>query len=332
VGEEILDARSRPFIVNQHELYVSTSIGIACAIDVTDGTDTVLQGAALALAKAKQTGHGSCQVYNGEIQAAPVERLRLETALRQALERNEFVLYYQPQVDLASGAITGIEALLRWHHPKLGLMLPGQFIWLAEETGLIVPIGEWVLRRACAQAAQWRDKGLSPMRMVVNLSAHQFKQDNLLDQVQNAINDAGLVPHDIGIEITEGTMMECTHDNRTTLDSLKSMGVSISIDDFGVGYSSLSYLKHIPADTLKLDRSFVKDVATDSEDAAIARAIIGLAQGLSLKIVAEGVETWEQFTFLRNEGCHSIQGYLLGRPLPSRRFEELARKGVSLPD
>ncbi|MBI5137454.1 MAG: EAL domain-containing protein [Nitrospirae bacterium] len=330
-AQEILAVISRPFQVGRHEFYVSASLGVVCSADGPADAGALLKNAESALAKAKGHGNNSFQVYLPDMQAPAVERLRLETAMRQALERNEFVLYYQPQVDLTTGAITGIEALLRWHHPQLGLMAPGQFIWLAEETGLIVPIGEWVLRTACAQAQAWRDKGLGGMRMVVNLSARQFRQSNLVSMVADALEAARLEPAALSLEITEGTVLESTRSNHDTLADLKKMGIGISIDDFGTGYSSLSYLKRIPADTLKLDRSFVKDIAHNPEDAAIARAIIALAHGLSLTIVAEGVETREQLSALRREGCRHIQGYLLGRPMPSRRFEALARRGVDIP-
>ncbi len=328
-ANDMLNALSEPFKVDRHEFYTTASIGIACSADGHADAAELFKAAESALSQAKQHGHNSYQFYSPELLAPAVEKLKLETAMRQALERDEFVLYYQPQIDLATGTIAGIEALLRWHHPKFGLMMPGQFIWLAEETGLIVPIGDWVLKTACKQAKQWRDIGLPAMRMVVNLSAQQFKQDALVTTIRDALTDSDLPPSILTVEITEAALME--HPGTDILRDIKQMGVSISIDDFGTGYSNLGYLKRIPADVLKLDRCFVSGVAHDTGDAAIARAVIGLAQGLNLTVIAEGVETREQYDFLKEEGCHGIQGFLLGRPLPSRRFEAFARKGVTLP-
>ncbi len=327
----MLHALAEPFVVDKHEFYATASVGIACSADGHVDAASLFKAAESALGKAKKSGHNSYRFYTPELLAPSVELLRLETALRQALERDEFILYYQPQVNLDSGAITGMEALLRWHHPKLGLMMPSQFVWLAEETGLIVPIGEWVLKTACAQARCWRDRGMAPMRMVVNLSAQQFNQGTLLATVRDILTDTKLPPSALSLEITEATLMEDSSTSTQTLQELKKMGVSISIDDFGTGYSNLSYLKQIPADVLKLDRSFVKGVAHDAGDAAIARAVIGLARGLRLTVIAEGVETREQYDFLKKEGCDGIQGFLFGRPLPSRRFEAFVRKGVTLP-
>jgi EAL domain-containing protein (putative c-di-GMP-specific phosphodiesterase class I) len=266
--------------------------------------------------RAKDTGRDSYQFYSAAMNVHTVERLELESDLRRALERNEFLLHYQPKVELATGLITGVEALLRWNHPRRGLVPPMQFIPLAEETGLIVPIGEWVLATACAQIKKWQDHGLSKLDLAVNLSARQFADPMLLSKLTGIIRRSGLDPSSLELEITESVVMlhgECAVD---LLKQLKSLGVRIAIDDFGTGYSSLAYLKRFPIDTIKVDRSFIRDIPSDSGDMQITRAIIAMAHSLRLRVVAEGVETADQVKFLRSQRCDIVQGYYFHHPLP----------------
>jgi diguanylate cyclase (GGDEF)-like protein len=324
-AREVFEALSSPFNLDGHEVYVTPSIGVSCYPRPSEGADALIRNAEAAMYRAKERGRNNLQAFAPEMAGPASERIRMEAALRHALKREEFVLFYQPQVELASGRVVGLEALLRWHHPQLGLVAPARFIWLAEETGLIVPIGEWVLATACAQAKAWEMAGLGG-QMVVNLSARQFRQENLTHSVARALETSGLSPRRLALEITEGALMENTRRNDALVAELKGLGVGISIDDFGVGYSSLAYLKRFPVDILKLDRSFVRDIASDPGDVAIARAIIALARGLSLKVIAEGIETPEQLEVLRAEGCENGQGHLLGRPLPARGAEKLLRR------
>jgi EAL domain-containing protein (putative c-di-GMP-specific phosphodiesterase class I) len=246
-----------------------------------------------------------------------LERLELESDLSRALERGEFLLYYQPKVEIATGLITGTEALLRWKHPVRGLVPPLEFISLAEETGLIVPIGEWVLATACAQNKVWQDLGLTRLGISVNLSARQFSDSMLLEKLTRIIQASGIDPSSLELEITESVVMSHAECAVGVLEQLKSIGVRIAIDDFGTGYSSLGYLKRFPIDTIKVDRSFIRDIPADSGDMKIARAIIAMAHALRLKVVAEGVENAEQLTFLRAQRCDAVQGYFLFRPLPA---------------
>jgi diguanylate cyclase (GGDEF)-like protein len=325
----ILDAMSEPFHLEEHEVFVTPSIGVSHVQDGCRAAEPLIRNAEAAMYRAKERGPNNLQAFDPDMARPASERMRLETALRHALERDELVLYYQPQLDLASGTVVGLEALLRWHHPSLGLVSPSRFIALAEETGLIVPIGEWVLSTACAQMRAWEKAGLAPLRVVVNLSARQFRQEHLPELVRRSLDAAGVAPDRLALEITEGALMEHTSRNDSLLAELKGIGVRISIDDFGVGYSSLAYLKRFPVDILKLDRSFVRDIATDPGDVAIARAVIALARGLKLSVIAEGVETREQFDVLKAEGCDGIQGYLISRPLPARRMTRMLASGAA---
>jgi len=252
----------------------------------------------------------------------------MEANLRRALERGEFLLHYQPKIDLRTGMLSGAEALIRWQHPDMGLVPPLQFIPLAEETGLIVPIGAWVLRTASAQARAWQALGLQRLRMAVNISSRQFSQTGLLDEVIDVLEQTGLDADLLELEITESMLMDDPKKTETLLNELKAIGVHIAIDDFGTGYSSLAYLKRFPVSTLKIDRSFVKDVPVDADDVAITLAIIGLAHNLRIRVTAEGVETEAQRAFLRHHDCDEIQGYLIGRPLPVEEFTKLLRASV----
>jgi len=330
-AQGLLEVLSRPYHLDSHELFVTPSIGITLYPSDAENVDEVMKKAESALFAAKKRGRNNFQWHDPESEPPALERMKLESALRRALDRDEFLLYYQAQVDLASGAVTGTEALLRWDHPQLGLVSPGQFIWLAEETGLIVPIGEWVIETACKQARAWDRSGLPPLRMVVNLSARQFRQPRLVESITATLSRHKLPADRFAVEITEGALMDDTRHTRTALAELREAGVRISIDDFGIGYSSLGYLKRFPVDILKIDQSFVRDLATDPGDQAITRAILALGRGLGLDVVAEGVEQPSQLAFLRAEGCPGVQGYLLSRPKPARQFEAHMRRGVTLP-
>jgi EAL domain-containing protein (putative c-di-GMP-specific phosphodiesterase class I) len=274
----------------------------------------------------KGNGRSNFLFFTEEMHAHAVERLTLENDLRQALERSEFFLVYQPQLEIESGKITGFEALLRWQHPQVGLIPPDKFIPIAEASGLILPIGEWVLRTACAQARKWRDEGLLDGPVAVNVSAVQFRQQGFSNVIRTALLDTGLSPRYLELELTESFLLSNVNATLSILQELRQMGVMLSIDDFGTGYSSLSYLKHFPVGKLKIDRSLIKDLAVDQGDAAIATAIISMARSLHLKVIAEGVETDEQMSFLRQHGCDEIQGYYFSRPLVVDAASDLLRQ------
>lgn len=328
VAERILAAVSEPFIADGHEMHVTASIGIT--VFPFDDTDSghLLRNANTAMYRAKDAGKNNFQFYTSEMNALIQERMEIENGLRHALQRNELVLHYQPQVDIGSGKIIAVEALLRWPHPEKGLIPPDKFIPVAEESGLIVPIGEWVLRTACKQSKAWQDAGLPHIRMAVNLSARQFRQPQLAVIVDKAMADAGLDPHsdNLELEVTESYIMKDLEATIATLNKLHEMGVRLSIDDFGTGYSSLSYLKHFPIQTLKIDQSFIRDIAIDPDDAVIAATVIALGHSLKLNIIAEGVETAEQLAFLREMKCDEMQGHYFSRPIPSEELERLLRE------
>ncbi|MEO5656508.1 MAG: EAL domain-containing protein, partial [Nitrospiria bacterium] len=318
VAQKILDGLARPFVVAEVELFLTTSIGISQA--PADGTDpeTLLKNADTAMYRAKDLGKNTFQLYTTDMNFRVFENMELETNLRRALERHEFELHYQPVVDLRSRRLVGAEALVRWRQPDGTLMPPAKFIPVAEETGLIVPLGEWVLRTACEQSKAWRANGSPGIRVAVNLSARQFHRRGLLtEQVARALAETGLEVDGLGLELTESVLMQTGDSTIDALKALHAMGIPIALDDFGTGYSSLSYLKRFPIATVKIDRSFVHDITTDADDAAIVTAIITMAHSLKLKVVAEGVETAEQLARLKLLGCDQVQGYLLSRPLPA---------------
>ncbi|MEO7208300.1 MAG: EAL domain-containing protein [Steroidobacteraceae bacterium] len=320
-AQRLVEQLSTPYLLGKKDCHVTVSIGISTfPVDGSD-TQTLLKAADVAMYRAKETGRNNYQYYLPSMNVHTLERLELESDLRRALERGEFFLHYQPKVEVCSGRITGVEALLRWKHPLRGLVPPLDFIPLAEETGLIVPIGEWVLATACARTKAWQGRGLPNLRVAVNLSARQFADTMLLAKLTRIIHASGLDPSLLELEITESVVMSNAEGAVSVLEKLKSIGVQIAIDDFGTGYSSLAYLKRFPIDILKVDRSFIRDIPADSGDMKITRAIIAMAHSLKLKVVAEGVETAEQLKFLRSQCCDAVQGYLLYRPL---REEELA--------
>ena len=323
VAFKLLRLLSEPCLVDGHELTITPSIGIAIGPDDGDDLDTLLKHADLAMYQVKQQGRDSFQFFRPEMTTRMLEMLNLEKDLRQAIRREEFELFYQPQVDLVTGRVIAVEALLRWRHPQRGLVAPAEFIPLAEETRLILPLGEWVLREACRQAAEWRRGPQPHLRVAVNLSTVQFQQPDLIGQVCSALQDSGLAADALELEVTESLLMVDANEAIRTLGALQSMGVTLAIDDFGTGYSSLAYLKQFPVSRLKIDRSFVRDINEDRDDAAICSAVIGLAASLNLEVVAEGVETLEQLERLRQSACHLAQGYLLGRPLSASGCEGL---------
>jgi diguanylate cyclase (GGDEF)-like protein/PAS domain S-box-containing protein len=330
VAQKLIDVLRPPLQVDGHELTTSASIGIALFPHDGDDPDTLLKNAANALSRAKQQGRNHYQFYTDGMNAKAFERLMLESGLRKALEHGEFILHYQPKVSLADGAIVGVEALLRWYHPDFGLVPPAEFIPLAEETGLIVPIGAWVLSNACAQVSRWRRLGHTGLDLAVNLSARQFQERNLVTTIAEAVAESGLPAERIELELTESVIMRDAPDAARRLKELTELGIRLAIDDFGTGYSSLGYLHKFPIDSLKIDRSFVRDLDAVPSSVALAKAIIALAAGLGLKVVAEGVETREQLACLRELGCQELQGYLFSRPLPAEEMLVLLEEGRRL--
>ncbi|MEH2558377.1 diguanylate cyclase (GGDEF)-like protein [Bradyrhizobium algeriense] len=325
IAGELLSVLSQPLQLSGHECHTTASIGIA--MYPFDGADvlTLTKNADMAMYLAKEDGKNAFRFFTKEIKTQSIERLTLESALRRALERDQFCLHYQPKIDMASGQITGVEALLRWIHPELGTVSPGQFIPLAEETGLIVPIGRWVLKEACAQNMTWQRRGLRPVTMAVNLSPRQFADPNLLHDVDEALLASGMSPVLLQLEVTESMVMRNVSRAIKVLDAIQSRGIRLAIDDFGTGYSSMSLMKQFPIDTIKIDRSFVRDLPVDSEDQAIAQAIISMGKALGMTVIAEGVETLEQETFLRSHACDEMQGFLFSKPLPARQMADLLR-------
>ena len=323
IAQRLIKSIQRPFTINSHEMFISASIGSAAYPEHGDDAVTLLKNADIAMYHTKERGKNAFQLFNKEMSNHALEQMLLENSLRHALERKEFELYYQPQFSAVDGRICGAEALIRWHHPTRGLVAPGMFISLAEQTGLIVPLGAWVLREACRQGKQWCDQGYDFGRIAVNLSPRQFSSDDLLSLIDTALAHSGLPSAMLELEITEGAIMQSPQEAVVLLKRMRQLGVTISVDDFGTGYSSLASLKQYPLDILKIDRSFVKGIPHDADDMAITEAIIAVAHKLHLKVVAEGVETQEQHDFLRSAGCDLVQGYLHAQPLSASEIERL---------
>nr|WP_276562964.1 EAL domain-containing protein [Paenibacillus anseongense] len=324
---EINRVLEKPFVLEQYELHVTASIGVAISTADEEDADTLMKYADIALARAKEKGRNDFQIFNADMKSVSINRLKLENELRRAIALEEFVLFYQPQVDIETGRIVGVEALIRWNHPEKGLISPNYFISFAEESGLIVPIGEWVLRAACKQNKAWQNQGFSPMPISVNLSMRQFFQHNLKGKISHVLEQTGLDPQYLELEITESMTMDVDHAIQSLLE-LKELGVNVSIDDFGTGYSSLYYLKKFPIDKLKIDRSFVRDIMVDPNDAAIVTTIIAMTRHLNLKVIAEGVETEEQLHFLHQNRCNEVQGYWFSPPVNAVQLENMLSHGV----
>lgn len=314
-ARHMLDALSLPFTVNAQELYLTASAGISAYPYDGKTAAALLKCAGIALTRAKTQNRNNYQLYTSGRTTRALKELVLENSLRRGLERGEFLLQYQPQVNIRSGHIVGMEALVRWQHPELGLVSPTEFIPLAEENGTIIPLGDWILRTACAQNRVWQETGFAPLRISINISARQFQQPHLVRSIADILNETELDPHSLDLELTESSIMANAEQAIRRLRELKAMGIQLSIDDFGTGYSSLNYLKRFPINTLKIDQSFVRDISTDPDDAAIVKAIITLAHSLKLNVIAEGVETEEQFTYLRLLRCDELQGFGYSRPL-----------------
>ena len=330
-AEKILTALTAPHRIDQLELHVTVSIGISIYPEDGQDVDSLIKSADTAMYHAKENGRNNFQFFEPNMNALAVERHAIESGLRRAMERQELVLHYQPKINLESGTITGVEALVRWQHPQRGLILPEQFVWIAEDCGLIIPIGTWVLGEACRQAQSWQDAGLPPMAVAVNISAIQFRHRDFLEHLTRILKDTGLAPHCLELELTESVLMHDATTTLTVLNGIKTLGVRLAIDDFGTGYSSLSYLKHFQIDTLKIDQSFMRDIthaSADTADAAIITAVVCMGKSLNQRVIAEGVETREQLAFLQAHGCGEGQGYFFSRPVTAEALLTLLRTGI----
>jgi len=321
--ERFMDAMTPAFVLQGHSFSISCSLGVSIFPEHGADSETLIKNADAAMYSAKEGGRNNFQFFTADMNAEAVKRLTLENGLRPALERKELFLVYQPQMDVVTGKVTGLEALLRWQHPELGLVPPDQFIGIAENTGMILPIGEWVLRTACSQARKWQDEGLRPVQVAVNVSAVQFRQEGFCQLIRKVLHETGLAAHHLELELTESLLLANADVTFSVLQELKTMGLTLAIDDFGTGYSSFSYLRQFRVSKLKIDRSFIRDVAVNPDDAAITTAIISMAKSLNLKVIAEGVENEAQMSFLRAHQCDEIQGYYFSKPLP---LDEVADK------
>jgi len=329
-AQKIIDAFIAPVKLEKQELGVTLSIGISVFPNDGDDEQTLMKNADSAVYSAKQAGRNTYQFYTRDMNASILEALMIENSLRRALERQELRLFFQPQVDLHSGKIIGAEALIRWIHPEQGLLAPNSFIPIAEDSGLIIPIGEWVLRDACRHLKAWQDAGFTDLTVAINMSAMQFRQENLAESIVAIAKETGADLQYVELELTESMIMHNAESMIESMQALKGLNLKLSIDDFGTGYSSLSYLKRFPIDKLKIDRSFVNDITEDPSDLAISKFIIDLARNLGLRAIAEGVETAEQLQLLRENGCDEIQGFYFSRPVPAEDFEAMLRAGKCL--
>jgi diguanylate cyclase (GGDEF)-like protein/PAS domain S-box-containing protein len=324
--DRIIAELRRPFRIGEHELLLGASIGISLFPENGRELQILLNHADIAMHQAKRMGGNTTKFYTNDLRVASIEQLNLETSLRKAIFRDEFVVHYQPKMDLRTNRIVGVEALVRWSHPSLGLLYPGDFIPLAEETGLVSAIGELVLDKACRQAQQWKEMGLGHIRTSVNIPAHQVRKGNLVQVIKRVLDNTGLDPKLLELELTETALMDDSDNVLAMLNELRGRGITISLDDFGTGYSSLSYLKRFPIDVLKIDQAFIRDIGNSPDDEAITRAIIAMAHSMNMEVVAEGVETEAHLEFLRKEGCDIIQGYLLSRPVPDQELSLILRR------
>jgi diguanylate cyclase (GGDEF)-like protein len=328
VCRRILSMLSEPFIIGKDEVFMTASIGISLYPLDSDDMNSLIKNAEIAMNQAKKQGKNTYRYYSETMNNATRERFTIENKLRRALERNEFMLFYQPQIDISTGKVIGVEALIRWLQPDLILVKPGQFIPVTEETGLIVPIGDWVLRTACAQSKAWQRDGIEPFNMTVNISGIQFQQDTFIEMLAQTLYESGLDSSYLKLELTESVLMKDSDNTFKKMNLLKGMGVQISIDDFGTGYSSLHYLKRFPVEILKIDRSFINDIATNPDDQAIVQAIIALSHNLHIKVIAEGVETKRQLGLLRGFGCDAAQGLLLCPPVSSDSLKQFVKERI----
>jgi len=327
-AKRLLAAVAEPHFIDGHDLQVTTSIGISVYPDDGLDAETLIKNADTAMYQAKANGRQGYQFFKPAMNVRAVERQSIEESLRRAVERQEFILHYQPKINVATGAITGVEALLRWQHPVRGLVPPAQFIPVAEDCGLILSIGDWVLREACAQAKTWADAGLPPVKIAVNVSGIEFQDISFANRLFKILEESGLPAGALEVELTESVLMKRSEHAIAVLGALHEHGVTLAIDDFGTGYSSLSYLRRFPIDVLKIDQSFIRQISSDGDESVIVTAVIGLAKNLKLSVVAEGVETREELEFLRAQGCDEVQGYYFSRPVPAASFEALLSSGI----
>jgi diguanylate cyclase (GGDEF)-like protein len=325
VLHRLIQAVSTTVIIEGNEILTTCSVGVSVYPADGSSPDILLRNADIAMYRAKELGRNNLQFFTQAMNEKLTDRLRMETHLRKALELNEFTLFYQQKVNISTNQIVGVEALIRWDSKELGFISPQHFIPLAEETGLIIPIGEWVLKTACAQAVAWQKAGFTKLLMSVNLSARQLRQKNLLESIAGILRESGLDAGNLELELTESVIMNEFERSNNILQDIKSLGIGLAIDDFGTGYSSLSYLKNLPVDTLKIDKSFIDDIVLRSDEVPIVASVIALAKNLKLKVVAEGVETYEQVMYLAAHGCNEIQGYYFGRPEPAATITTLLR-------
>ena len=328
-AQKVLVALAPPHHIDGHDLHIGVSIGISLYPGDGQDAETLIKNADIAMYHAKENGRNNYQFFAQSMNARAVQRQSVEASLRRALERQEFVLHYQPKINLHSGAIVGVEALIRWQHPERGLLLPAQFVPIAEDCGLIVPIGRWVLREACSQAQAWLQAGLPPITVAVNTSAVEFRAPDFLENICSTLETTGLAPRYLELELTESVLMRDAEATNAMLHALSALGIKLAVDDFGTGYSSLSYLRQFPIDTLKIDQSFVNQITHNPDDATLVRAVISMGKSLKQRVIAEGVETSEQVTFLRDQQCDEGQGYYFGHPVAAEALATLLQTGIS---